>query len=29
VGVSVLMELGFLDPRSTTGDLPVSALLTM
>ena len=29
VGVSVLMELGFLDPRATTGDLPVSALLTI
>ena len=29
VGVSVLMELGFLDPRATTGDLPVSTLLTL
>ncbi len=29
VGVTVLMELGFLDPRSVTGDLPVSALLTI
>lgn len=29
VGVAVLMELGFLDPRSVTGDLPVSALLTL
>ena len=29
VGVSVLLELGFLDPRSRTGDLPVSALLTI
>lgn len=28
-GVSVLLELGFLDPRRTTGDLPVSALLTI
>lgn len=28
-GVSVLMELGFLDPRATTGDLPVSTLLTI
>ncbi len=28
-GVSVLMELGFLDPRSITGDLPVSTLLTL
>ena len=28
-GVSVLMELGFLDPRATTGDLPVSTLLTL
>ena len=29
VGVSVLMELGFLDPRSVTGDLPISTLLTL
>ena len=29
VGVSVLLELGFLDPRRSTGDLPVSALLTI
>ena len=29
VGVSVLLELGFLDPRSSTGDLPVSAVLTI
>ena len=29
VGASVLMELGFLDPRSKTGDLPVSTLLTI
>ena len=29
VGVAVLMELGFLDPRRLTGDLPVSALLTI
>ena len=29
VGVAVLMELGFLDPRSKTGDLPVSTLLTI
>lgn len=28
-GVSVLMELGFLDPRSVTGDLPISTLLTI
>jgi adenine phosphoribosyltransferase len=28
-GVAVLLELAFLDPRSTTGDLPVSALLTI
>ena len=28
-GVVVMMELGFLDPRSRTGDLPVSALLTL
>ena len=28
-GVSVLMELGFLDPRAITGDLAVSALLTL
>lgn len=28
-GVSVLMELGFLDPRSVTGDLPISTLLTL
>jgi adenine phosphoribosyltransferase len=28
-GASVLMELGFLDPRSVTGDLPVSTLLTI
>ncbi|MBS2937672.1 adenine phosphoribosyltransferase [Nocardioides sp. J2M5] len=27
--VSVLMELGFLDPRATTGDLPVETLLTI
>lgn len=29
VGVSVLMELGFLEPRKLTGDLPVAALLTL
>lgn len=29
VGVSVLMELGFLDPRRQTGELPVSTLLTL
>ncbi|CAM3512117.1 adenine phosphoribosyltransferase [Nocardioides zeicaulis] len=29
VGVAVLMELGFLDPRSVTGDLPVESLLTL
>lgn len=29
VGVSVLMELSFLEPRSRTGDLPVSSLLTL
>ncbi|SED28116.1 adenine phosphoribosyltransferase [Nocardioides exalbidus] len=28
-GVAVLMELGFLDPRKVTGDLPVSTLLTI
>ncbi|NPD06915.1 adenine phosphoribosyltransferase [Nocardioides sp. zg-1308] len=28
-GVSVLMELSFLDPRSVTGDLPVATLLTI
>ena len=28
-GVSVLMELSFLDARSVTGDLPVSTLLTV
>jgi adenine phosphoribosyltransferase len=28
-GVSVLMELGFLDPRAVTGDLPISTLLTI
>ena len=28
-GVSVLMELGFLDPRAITGDLPVATLLTL
>ena len=28
-GASVLMELGFLDPRSVTGDLPISTLLTI
>jgi adenine phosphoribosyltransferase len=28
-GAAVLMELGFLDPRSTTGDLPISTLLTL
>ncbi len=28
-GVAVLMELGFLDPRSVTGDLPISTLLTL
>ncbi len=28
-GVSVLMELGFLEPRRMTGDLPISALLTI
>ncbi|UFN45486.1 adenine phosphoribosyltransferase [Nocardioides okcheonensis] len=27
--VSVLMELSFLDPRATTGDLPVETLLTI
>jgi adenine phosphoribosyltransferase len=26
---SVLMELSFLDPRSVTGDLPISTLLTV
>ena len=26
-GVSVLMELGFLEPRKVTGDLPISTLL--
>lgn len=29
VAVSVLMELGFLDPRATTGDLLVATLLTL
>lgn len=29
VGVSVLLELSFLEPRRATGDLPVSALLTI
>lgn len=29
VGASVLMELGFLEPRSVTGDLPISSLLTV
>jgi adenine phosphoribosyltransferase len=29
VGVSVLLELSFLEPRKATGDLPVSALLTI
>ncbi|WP_374456709.1 adenine phosphoribosyltransferase [Nocardioides sp.] len=29
VGASVLMELSFLDPRSVTGDLPVTSLLTV
>jgi len=29
VGVSVLLELSFLDPRRATDDLPVSALLTI
>ena len=29
VGISVLLELGFLDPRSVTGDLPISTLLTI
>jgi adenine phosphoribosyltransferase len=28
-GASVLMELSFLDPRSVTGDLPISSLLTI
>jgi len=28
VGVSVLLELGFLDPRSKLPDTPVHALLT-
>jgi adenine phosphoribosyltransferase len=28
-GAAVLMELSFLDPRSTTGDLPISTLLTL
>jgi adenine phosphoribosyltransferase len=28
-GATVLMELGFLDPRSVTGDLPISTLLTI
>ena len=28
-GAAVLMELSFLDPRSTTGDLPVASLLTL
>jgi adenine phosphoribosyltransferase len=29
VGASVLMELSFLDPRTVTGDLPISTLLTL
>ena len=29
ISVAVLMELTFLDPRSITGDLPISALLTL
>ena len=29
VGVAVLMELSFLDPRTVTGDLPISTLLTV
>jgi adenine phosphoribosyltransferase len=29
VGVSVLLELAFLDPRSAVGDLPVSSLLVV
>ena len=29
VGASVLMELGVLDPRSVTGDLPIATLLTI
>jgi adenine phosphoribosyltransferase len=28
-GCSVLLELGFLDPRTLTGDLPISSLLTI
>ncbi|RYB95633.1 adenine phosphoribosyltransferase [Nocardioides oleivorans] len=28
-GVAVLMELSFLDPRTVTGDLPISTLLTI
>ena len=28
-GASVLMELSFLEPRSVTGDLPISTLLTI
>ncbi len=28
-GVAVLMELSFLEPRSITGDLPISTLLTL
>lgn len=28
-GLAVLMELGFLDPRKVTGDLPISTLLTL
>jgi len=28
-GVAVLMELGFLEPRKVTGDLPISTLLTI
>ncbi|MBC2933617.1 adenine phosphoribosyltransferase [Nocardioides sp. zg-1228] len=28
-GVSVLMELSFLDPRAVTGDLPIATLLTI
>jgi adenine phosphoribosyltransferase len=29
VAVSVLLELGFLGPRSVTGDLPIATLLTI
>lgn len=29
VGISVMLELGFLNPRALIGDLPVSALLTV